>query len=140
MNYTSCCSYPPINLLRPVIKNRNLAFLPLILLILPFVCQGIWKFCESFSRTLPLPLTLPEDWIYVMVPLLQDLMQVEHAHFVLFDPLDNHFDYIIVIISLNSSFVSCSDTLASSATPADWPRNEGFQSQLNFTFSKKYIY
>lgn len=40
----------------------------------------------------------------LMMPLLQNLRKVEKAHFDQCDPLDNHFDYIIVIISLNSLF------------------------------------
>lgn len=40
----------------------------------------------------------------LMMPLLQNLRKVGKAHFDQCDPLDNHFDYIIVIISLSYLF------------------------------------
>lgn len=77
----------------------------------------------------------------MMVPLLQNLMQVENVHFDQFYPLDNQFDYIIVTINLNSLSPHCSTTLPSKkTTPTDQNHNEAFYSQLNFSFSQKLFY
>lgn len=80
----------------------SLSFLPPILLTPHLFVKKFGNCVDLFLECYLYPSPYRKTRFSMMVPLLQNLLQVENVHFGQFYPLDNQFDYIIVIINLNS--------------------------------------